>query len=72
MAPAVQSSLPVEIIKQYSGDQAAQRRVKVKPPGRFFPQLQPNEQKEDYTVEAVEFKDQKFSLLWLRNSHELL
>lgn len=46
--------------------------MKVKAPGRFFPQLQPNEQKEDYTVEAVEFKDQTFSLLWLRNSHELL
>ena len=46
--------------------------MKVKAPGRFFPQLQPNKQNEDYTVEAVEFKDQTFSLLWLRNSHELL
>ena len=45
----------IETIKQHPGPQTAQRKVKVRCPGKFFPNLQPAEQRIDYEVEAVEF-----------------
>ena len=42
-----QAALDVEIIKQHPGPQTAARRVKANVPGKFFPQLQPAEQKLD-------------------------
>ena len=47
-ASAQQSTLNVDRIKQHPGPQTAARRVKVQVPGRFFAQLQPNEQKVEY------------------------
>ena len=52
-----QTTLNIEIIKQYPGAQTAARRVKAKIPGKFFPQLQPAEQKALYDGEAVEFRE---------------
>ena len=50
---AQQTTLAVSRIKQHPGLQTATRRVKVKVPGKFFPQLQPAEQNADYEGEAV-------------------
>ena len=50
----VQTALQVEVVKQYTGVITVQRRVVVKVPGKFFPQLQPSEQKDFYEGEAVE------------------
>ena len=58
-APAAaqkQTELAVEVIKQFPGQQQVDRRVKVKVPGKFFPQLQSAEQAQFYEGEAVEFK----------------
>ena len=53
----------VQSIKQYPGQQQVDRSVKVKVPGKHFPQLQPGEQKIMYTGMAVEFCQQrKFEL----------
>ena len=45
MPPVDQTTLKVEFIKQHPGAQTAARRVKATIPGKFFPQLQPAEQK---------------------------
>ena len=57
-APAAQrqTSLVVEVVKQFPGQQQVDRRVKVQVPGKFFPTLQPSEQAQFYEGEAVEFK----------------
>ena len=52
-AVAQQTTLEVSRVKQHAGLQTATRRVKVKAPGKFFPQLQPAEQNADYEGEAV-------------------
>jgi hypothetical protein len=57
MAESTQSTLKVDVIKQYSGLTTVQRRVKVKVPGKHFPQLQTKEQKVEYEGEAVEFQE---------------
>ena len=57
MPPVDQTTLNVEIIKQHPGAQTAARRVKANIPGKFFPQLQPAEQKALYDGEAVEFRE---------------
>ena len=57
MPPVDQTTLKVEIIKQHPGAQTAARRVKANIPGKFFPQLQPAEQKALYDGEAVEFRE---------------
>jgi hypothetical protein len=54
---AVQQTLDVEIIRQHSGVQTSARRVKFSVPGKFFPQLQPAEQKACYEGEAVEYRE---------------
>jgi len=59
-AVAQQTTLEVSRVKQHAGLQTATRRVKVKVPGKFFPQLQPAEQNADYDLyegEAVEFRE---------------
>ena len=51
----------VQAIKQYPGQQQVDRSVKVKVPGKHFPQLQASEQAAMYWGTAVEFRDrQKF------------
>ena len=51
----------VQSIKQYPGQQQVGRSVKVKVPGKHFPQLQASEQAAMYWGTAVEFRDrQKF------------
>ena len=51
----------VQAIKQYPGQQQVDRSVKVKVPGKHFPQLQPSEQQAMYWGTAVEFRErQKF------------
>ena len=45
MPATTQSALQVDVIKQYGGLVTIQRRVKVKVPGKHFPQLQAAEQK---------------------------
>ena len=55
MPATTQSALQVDVIKQYGGLVTIQRRVKVKVPGKHFPQLQPAEQKVEYEGEAIEF-----------------
>ena len=47
----------VTAVKQYPGQVQVTRSVKVKVPGKHFPQLQPNEQAQDYWGEAVEYKE---------------
>ena len=46
-----------EPIKQYAGQVQVLRAVKVECPGRHFPGLSANEQKLDYWVTAMEFRD---------------
>ena len=48
MPTPTQSTLSVEAIKQHGGVVTAQRRVKVKVPGKHFPQLQSAETAVDY------------------------
>ena len=55
MPATTQSALQVDVIKQYGGLVTVQRRVKVKVPGKHFPQLQLAEQKVEYEGEAIEF-----------------
>lgn len=44
-APAAASGvLPFEVIRQHAGPVTAERRVRVKVPGKFFPNLLPSEQ----------------------------
>ena len=51
----------VQSIKQYPGQQQVDRSVKVKVPGKHFPQLQASEQAAMYWGTAVEFRErQKF------------
>ena len=51
----------VQAIKQYPGQQQVDRSVKVKVPGKHFPQLQASEQAAMYWGTAVEFRErQKF------------
>ena len=51
----------VQSIKQYPGQQQVDRSVKVKVPGKHFPQLQASEQAVMYWGTAVEFRErQKF------------
>ena len=51
----------VQSIKQYPGQQQVDRSVKVKVPGKHFPQLQASEQAAMYWGTAVEFRQrQKF------------
>ena len=51
----------VQAIKQYPGQQQVDRSVKVKVPGKHFPQLQASEQAVMYWGTAVEFRErQKF------------
>ena len=47
----------VVAVKQYPGQQQVTRRVRVKVPGKHFPQLQTAEQLLDFWGEAVEFKE---------------
>ena len=47
------------MIKMYPGPVTAQRRVKVMVPGKFFPGLEPAEQKVYYPGEAVEAADKR-------------
>ena len=61
---AVQQTLDVEIIRQHSGVQTSARRVKVSVPGKFFPQLQPAEQKAFYEGEAVEYRE-RYKLIFM-------
>jgi hypothetical protein len=49
-----QVQLNVEVIKQYSGVVASQRRVKVMVPGKFFNNLTPAEAKQLYEGETVD------------------
>ena len=51
---STQQSLEVERIKQYPGPVQVTRAVKVKVPGKHFPQLQPAEQRLSYVGTAVE------------------
>ena len=55
MPATTQSALQVDVIKQYGGLVTIQRRVKVKVPGKHFPQLQPAGQRVEYEGEAIEF-----------------
>eukprot|EP00966_Prymnesium_polylepis_P327807 7383645-Prymnesium_polylepis.1 len=58
-----QDTLAVEIIKQYSGRQTVERKVKVKVPGKHFPGLTPTEQKDFYEGQACEFAERhKFAV----------
>ena len=50
-------ALGVEVIRQYPGQVQVTRRVRVKVPGRHFPQLSTAEKKVDYWGEAVEFTE---------------
>ena len=43
VAAAVQSSLCVDVIKQYPGPQQVKRAVKVGVPGKHFPNLTPSQ-----------------------------
>ena len=56
-AAAVQQSLEVERIRQHPGQQQVSRAVKVSVPGKHFPQLEAAEQKIDYSVTAMEFRE---------------
>ena len=56
-AAADQGTLDVTVIKQFPGKETAERRVKVKAPGKFFTNLEASEQKVDYWGEAVEFRE---------------
>ena len=47
----------VSAIKQHPGPQQVTRRVKVKVPGKHFPNLQAAEQAQSYWGEAVEHKE---------------
>ena len=46
-----------EPIKQYPGQVQVNRGVKVKCPGKHFPGLTPAEQKVDYWVTAMEYRE---------------
>ena len=52
-AATQQTALPVEVVKQILGKETAERRVKVKAPGKFFSQLLPSEQAAKITVILV-------------------
>ena len=54
MPATTQSALQVDVIKQYGGLVTVQRRVKVKVPGKHFPQLSPAEQKVEYEGETTQ------------------
>ena len=57
-AATQQTALPVEVVKQILGKETAERRVKVKAPGKFFTTLMAAEQAADYWGgEAVEFRE---------------
>ena len=57
-----QSTLTVDVIKQYAGVVTVQRHVKVKVPGKHFPNLTPPEQAVNYWGEAIEYAERhKFS-----------
>ena len=45
---AAANALGFDVIKQHPGPVQALRKVKLKVPGKHFPQLTPSEQKEDY------------------------
>jgi hypothetical protein len=49
---------------EHSGVQTSARRVKVSVPGKFFPQLQPAEQKAFYEGEAVEYRE-RYKLIFM-------
>ena len=53
----VQTSLDVEVIKQYPGRVQVERKVKLRVPGKHFPQLTPAEQKDFYDGTAVEYAE---------------
>ena len=52
-----QTSLDVEVIKQYPGRVQVERKVKLRVPGKHFPQLRPAEQKDFYDGTAVEYAE---------------
>ena len=58
-APATtqQTTLSVDVIKQYPGPQQVERAVTLMVPGKHFPQLQPSEQKEFYEGTALGFTE---------------
>ena len=47
----------VESIKQFPGQQQVDKAVKVKCPGRHFPQLTAAEQKAEFEVQAAEYTE---------------
>ena len=52
-----ENALGFDVIKQHAGPVQAERKVKVKVPGKQFPALTPSEQKEDFWGTAVEAAD---------------
>ena len=57
IAATQQTALSLDVIKQYPGKVTAERRVKVKAPGKFFTTLTAAEQAAEYWGEAVEFRE---------------
>ena len=49
----------IDVIRQYPGQQTAERHVKVMVPGRFFPSLQPSERAVNYEGEASEYTERR-------------
>ena len=52
-ATTQQTTLSVDVIKQYPGPQQVEWTVTLMVPGKHFPQLQPSEQKEFYEGTAL-------------------
>ena len=49
----------IDVIRQYPGQQTADRHVKVMVPGKFFPSLQPSERAVNYEGEAAEYTERR-------------